>query len=133
MADELGLINIADLIGGIAQGRARGGSRLFKFNTAPQDQTIIYNPDGFRRVTGMVFATGGGINFAMTKNSMSHASLAALPEGSQIASGQILWFSDSTTAGDYRGWNFPIYFGETLYLSKNQASAPVVILFFDFS
>ena len=134
---EKALEEIGVLLQRSAQGgRARGGSHFWKFHTSPTFEVIQWRPDSFRRIIGFIATTG--INMALTKNAMGasggglgDSTGTALPEGSQVSANQVL-FAGTTQVAPVTGLNYPVYPGETLWISKNQSASATIILMFDF-
>jgi hypothetical protein len=135
---EPAFVDVKDLIGSGGSTRPRGGSRYFKFLAAsPVIEFIAWEVGGFRRLTGMNLISSA-INIVIARIRLTFAGGGlcdsagnALPAGSQYASDQVI-YAGALSSGLYLNWNHWFMEGETIYISKNQASTPELILFFDF-
>jgi hypothetical protein len=75
---------------------------------------------------------------AITKNGMTvdgsgiiaDSTGTALPEGSEVPWGQVLVAGQIPT-GYSRNFNFPVKKGEIVYVTKNQANASVIMIYYD--
>jgi len=104
-----------------------GHSKYVKFHTSPTAESIQWRVPAALRVIGLLFNLAGGISFAITKNGMTAGTLA---EGTQIDDG-IMVDSSSFQQGFYL-LRWSVNEGDIVTFSKNQASAPDFIIYYEY-
>lgn len=138
-AFRAGLVNAVSaiaMLAGASGARAEGSSHAFRFNTSPQFQTKQWRPQADVTITG-IFVPLTQL-MAITKNGMTvdgsgviaDSTGTALPEGSEVPWGQVLVAGQIPT-GYSRNFNFPVKKGEIVYVTKNQANASVIMIYYD--
>jgi hypothetical protein len=103
-------------------------AKYVRFNTSPGAQSLTWRLNADVAVKGFLMITAGGISLGITKNGMVAG--GTIPEGTQIDDA-IFWMVVSTQAGYYPiPWS--IFKNEIVTFSKNQASAPEIIIFYEY-
>jgi ABC-type siderophore export system fused ATPase/permease subunit len=134
MGAQPAIVDIANI--SLGSSERQGSSHFFKFHTSPTFEVISWRPATSIVIKGILPITLS-INFAVTKNGMGAASGGlgdstgtTLPEGSEVSGGQII-YAGAAAAFNVYPVKISVAFGEIVYVSKNQASAPSMLIFFD--
>jgi len=105
-------------------------AKYIRFNTSPGAQSLTWRLNADIVVKGFAMLTTGGISLGITKNGMVAG--GTIPEGTQIDDG-IYWMEVSTGGAALYLIPWSVFKGEIITFSKNNASAPELILFYEYA